>query len=312
MTDPHELNALLERVLREGRLSAESLPPSTTLARIADQFTAMGMVVECAPHELRVSPLDWLQAEAIRTPWLELRRVVDSTQTTLLQTAVPVGQKRGLVAEYQTAGRGRLGRRWLNPIASGLTLSIAATFSSAFNPSALAPLPLMVGVELAERLNAQVHAAVTLKWPNDLVLHGAKVAGILCESRAQEGATTVVVGLGINGPLRTDDHQQIAALGGSLAATSLDLRHHSRNALLQWAVEAITAALDAASTHEGFRAYQSRFHALDALNGRDVGWRVNGEPCRGVAVGVDAEGRLQVNTDRGVVAIHSGEVERWS
>jgi BirA family biotin operon repressor/biotin-[acetyl-CoA-carboxylase] ligase len=310
VTDPLVLTALIERVLREGRLSAESLPPDTTLARIADQFTAMGMEVECAPHELRVSPLDWLRAEAIPTPWLELRRVVDSTQTALVQAAVPVGQKRGLVAEYQTAGRGRLGRRWLNPIASGLTLSIAASYSAAFDPSALAPLPLMVGIELAERLNA--HAAVSLKWPNDLVLQGAKVAGILCESRVLEGATTVVVGLGINGPLRTDDHRQIAALGGALAATSLDLRHHSRNALLQWSVEAICAALDAASTHEGFGAYQSRFHALDALNGREVRWLVNGAPCRGLAQGVDAEGRLKVRTDRGVVAIHSGEVERGS
>jgi len=310
VTDPLVLNALIERVLREGRLSAESLPPDTTLARIADQFTAMGMEVECAPHELRVSPLDWLRAEAIPTSWLELRRVVDSTQTALMQAAVPVGQKRGLVAEYQTAGRGRLGRRWLNPIASGLTLSIAASYSAAFDPSALAPLPLMVGVELSERLNA--HAAVSLKWPNDLVLQGAKVAGILCESLVLEGATTVVVGLGINGPLRTDDHRQIAALGGALAATSLDLGHHSRNALLQWAVEAICAALDAASTHAGFGAYQSRFHALDALNGREVRWLVNGAPCRGLAQGVDAEGRLKVRTDRGVVAIHSGEVERWS
>jgi BirA family transcriptional regulator, biotin operon repressor / biotin---[acetyl-CoA-carboxylase] ligase len=102
-----------------------------------------------------------------------------------------------LVAETQTAGRGRRGRRWLSaPRGAALTFSLAAPFKRPLRE--LPPLAPAVGVALAGVLRKAGIRRVGVKWPNDLMVAGAKLGGILIETRSARGATCVVIGVGIN------------------------------------------------------------------------------------------------------------------
>ena len=102
-----------------------------------------------------------------------------------------------VLAEYQTAGRGRRGNRWLSPPASGICLSLGWRFESA--PDCLMMLSLFSAVAVVRALQSCRITGVGLKWPNDMVHDGRKLGGILVESRGQiAGAVDVVVGLGLN------------------------------------------------------------------------------------------------------------------
>src|SRR6185436_9860537 len=148
-------------------------------------------------------------------PGVEVRRVArcGSTNSVLLQErqlAVPVL----LVADEQTAGRGRRGRRWHSAPGAGLTFSLARRIRRPARE--LAALSLVAGVAAARALRSLGVAPAALKWPNDLVVGGAKLGGILVETRVSGRGTLAVFGIGIN--LRGADvltrqlHRQVASL----------------------------------------------------------------------------------------------------
>src|SRR5882672_5073771 len=101
-----------------------------------------------------------------------------------------------LLADEQTAGRGRRGRRWHSAPGAGLTFSLAVALRRPLRE--LAALPLVAGVAVARALHSLGVARAALKWPNDLVVDGAKLGGILVETRMQGGASLAVIGIGIN------------------------------------------------------------------------------------------------------------------
>lgn len=253
----------------------------------------------------------WLDLEPLR-PGLSVEVVAecDSTSTRLLERA-RAGDASPclLVAEQQSAGRGRLGRRWRSALGDSLTFSLALPFAA----PRWEGLSLAVGVALVESL----HPALRLKWPNDLWLPGAdgadrKLGGVLIETQGLHGAVRggerfLVVGVGINivaAPAQPGDAYASAGLA------ELDASMDAPAALARVARPLLETL--AVFENQGFdAALQARFAARDALRGRRV--RLQGEAGgadEGTAAGVDADGALLVHTAPGGVArrIMSGDV----
>ncbi len=210
-------------------------------------------------------------------------RLIDSTneRARLLATArAPHGTL--VTAAEQSAGRGRQGRRWTAPAGRALLCSVVIR-----DPSRL--LPLACGVSVAEIVGAEAR----VKWPNDLLLDGRKVAGILVEARPQEG--WAVAGIGLNVALRPQDFPpELADTAGTLGLEPDAIEptlERLLDALGRWTVAASDDVLDA-------------FRTRDALFGADVRWAEG----RGRGAGIDRDGRLLIDTTDGRLALDAGEV----
>lgn len=218
-------------------------------------------------------------------------RLADSTNERareLAQRGAPHGTV--VTAAEQTAGRGRQGRTWAAPAGRAILCSVVVR-----DPPRL--LPLAAGVAVAETVDAARESAgssqALLKWPNDVLVEGRKVAGILVEGRPQEG--WAVVGIGINVALR--DHDFPDELRG--IAGTLGLGPQSLGPVLERLLVSLGDWIEAPAERV-LEAVRSR----DALRGRPVRWAGG----QGEAIGVDGEGRLLVAGDSGEVALDAGEV----
>jgi BirA family biotin operon repressor/biotin-[acetyl-CoA-carboxylase] ligase len=187
-----------------------------------------------------------------------------------------------VTAAEQSAGRGRQGRTWSAPAGQALLCSVIVR-----EPPRL--LPLAAGVAVAEEAGTQAK----VKWPNDVLVDGRKVAGILVEGRLQEG--WAVLGMGVNVALREDDlPDELRDRAGSLGRSPEDIEstlEQLLDRLARWLVAPPRALLEA-------------LRQRDALLGNPVRWRGG----QGEAGGIDDEGRLVVITDGGKMALEAGEV----
>lgn len=206
------------------------------------------------------------------------------------------------IAGQQSAGRGRAGRSWLSAPGATLMFSLAWRFKAPLHQ--LVGLPLAAGVALAEGIAAQ-GVPVQLKWPNDILKDGAKLAGILVETQvAPDGTVWAVVGAGIN--LLMPDELE-ADIGRTVAAAPW-LAKMDHNQLMAVLLNRLSAAL-AEFDDTGFAAFSSRWNALQAWHGQPVRIVDQGQTLQeGLSAGVDDAGRLLLDTDRGRVAILSGDV----
>jgi BirA family biotin operon repressor/biotin-[acetyl-CoA-carboxylase] ligase len=180
--------------------------------------------------------------------------------------------------------------------------SLAWKFALA--PQGLLGLPLAVGVALAEALVA-LEVPVQLKWPNDLLKDGDKLAGILIETQAAAGGGTwAVIGIGINLLMPGDMQARI----GRPAAAAPWLARMDRDALVAALLGKLAASLDQFAAH-GFGAFRARWDALHAWRGRQVAILDQGALLQhGLAVGVDERGCLLLDTAGGRVALLAGDV----
>jgi BirA family transcriptional regulator, biotin operon repressor / biotin---[acetyl-CoA-carboxylase] ligase len=213
----------------------------------------------------------------------------ESTQL-LVDTSLPEGAL--VVADHQTAGRGRLGRTWEAPAGKALLCSILLKPP----PERHTPeLSLVAGVAVADTLERLTGLAVQLKWPNDVMLRRRKVAGCLAEAR--DGAVVLGVGVNVN---QTQD--ELPPDAGSLR--TLTGREHDRAELLAMLLDDLGSRYAEWRTG-GLDAVYEGLGPRDFLRGRRVS--VNG--TSGVATMVDRQGRLEIQVDHGeVVAVESGEV----
>jgi BirA family biotin operon repressor/biotin-[acetyl-CoA-carboxylase] ligase len=225
-----------------------------------------------------------------------------STNADLLSRATQLVRPTLLIAEHQSAGRGRAGRSWLSAAGDSLTFSLAWKFAGA--PQSLLGLPLATGVALAEAVAAQ-GVPVRLKWPNDVLKDGAKLAGILIETRgALDGGTWAVIGIGLNLLMPDEMEQRI----GRTVASAPWLARMDRDVLMAALLAALAGAMKQFEA-EGFGAFRARWDGLHAWRGQPVAIIDAGAAVQqGVAVGVDDSGRLLLDTDAGRVAVMAGDV----
>jgi len=257
-----------------------------------------------------ITPLEPLALAALKLPTAlhgSIARVTESTNADLLASD-PAQDPQIRYAEFQSAGRGRRGRVWQAPYGQQLMLSMAWSFDSW--PEDLGCLPLAVGVRLAETLQNLGASAVQVKWPNDLLVEGQKLGGILLEHRGEiGGACRVVIGLGLNLQRFAEDR------GPDQPWTSLDQllpTPCSRNVVASAISQALFKLLSDYPA-SGFAACRAGWQRVDASRGRVV--RIVGvDPViEGIAQGVDARGALQVQTADGLRSVFSGEVSmRWA
>lgn len=223
----------------------------------------------------------------------------DSTNARLLARA-EAGAPSGTViaAEVQTAGRGRMGRTWHSAPGDSLTFSLLWRFPRGIQ---LGGLSLAVGVALAETLAGLGVAGVALKWPNDVLREGRKLAGVLIElvSGAPHHA---VIGVGLNLRLPADLPGEVRAL-----AAALD-REIDRNELLARLLGALHQVLTEFA-EGGFVALRDRW--LDRCAHVDAPVRIVSEfavPVAGRCLGVDVDGALMIETPVCVQRVLSGDV----
>ena len=220
--------------------------------------------------------------------------VTDSTNQRLLD-ACQQGDIHGhaWLAEFQTAGRGRRGDRWLAPPGAAVCLSLGWGFDSP--PRDLGALSLVVGIGVVRGLQALGAHGVGLKWPNDLLFDRRKLAGILIEMRSEVGGPcTVVIGVGVNVALgeavKADIDQPAASL------TEACKRAPSRNAIAAAVLSSLVETLGIFAAR-GFEAFVPVWRVLDALAGRRVQLTLPGRTVDGTARGVDANGLLLIEHD---------------
>jgi len=213
----------------------------------------------------------------------------ESTQLLLLDTRLPEGAV--ATADHQTGGRGRLGRTWTEPPATSVLCSVLLR-PPAGRP--VAQLSLVGGLAVAETVESVANVVAAIKWPNDVLVEGLKVAGVLAEQRG--GA--VVLGIGIN------VNQDEALLPADARVSPGSLRTLAGRLFEREKVlDVLLARLDAlyGQWREGaLPAVRAGLDARDFLRGRQVS--VGG--VDGVANGIDENGRLLV----GEQAVESGEV----
>ncbi|WP_191623327.1 biotin--[acetyl-CoA-carboxylase] ligase [Pandoraea fibrosis] len=256
--------------------------------------------------------------------------VVDATGSTNLDLLARLRENASCAptvraAMQQTAGRGQRGRAWQSVPGDSLTFSLAYVMPG--GPAELAGLSLATGVAVVEGLSdlpLSAPHALGLKWPNDVLLRGGKLAGILIETvPAGVGRIGVVIGIGVNLRHAGDVAKRIDnATGATLstgaatvvipatppAALESVLPAPDMSSVLIALVQRLAAMLDRFAEHR-FSAFRDDWEAMHAYGGASIRVIEHGRDLlHGVALGVDSQGCLRVATDEGERVIASGEV----
>ncbi|SDK82453.1 bifunctional biotin--[acetyl-CoA-carboxylase] ligase/biotin operon repressor BirA [Microbulbifer yueqingensis] len=316
-----QLRPVLE-LLADGEVhSGQALGDALGVSRAAvwkqlQKLTACGLEVESVKGRGYRVPggLDLLSAERLGASLepaaqdllreLLLRDEVDSTNAQILQR-LEQGRGHGvaMLAERQTAGRGRRGRQWVSPFGSGISLSLGWQFSGGVQ--LLEGLSLAVGVALAEALDDFGVPGVTLKWPNDVWCRGRKLAGVLLELTGDlTDRCGVVVGVGLNVGLPESE-------ACSIDQPWIDLNQVrpgiGRNELAAAMLSRLLVLLEQYPAR-GFSAYRAAWQERDAFAGRRIILEAARQSWVGYARGVNDSGALLLDTDSGLRSFHGGEV----
>ncbi|HVU71592.1 MAG TPA: biotin--[acetyl-CoA-carboxylase] ligase [Mycobacteriales bacterium] len=222
--------------------------------------------------------------------WREVRVLAETASTNaVVADAAREGAGEGLVvvAESQTAGRGRLGRTWVSPARAGLTLSVLLR-PQVSDPAEWGWLPLLAGLAAAGAVRAQAGLEAVVKWPNDVLVGERKLAGILAEA-VQPGA--VVIGVGLNVTTTA------AELPPDVAATSLAVegaRTTDRSIVLRALLRSLASVYDAWQIDPA--PQRDAYRAVCATLGSRVRLELpDGRSVVGLADDVDTDGRLVVD-----------------
>jgi BirA family transcriptional regulator, biotin operon repressor / biotin---[acetyl-CoA-carboxylase] ligase len=233
---------------------------------------------------------------------VEVYDELDSTNRRVAGYA-DAGEPEGVVviAEHQSAGRGRLERSWVSPARAGLTFSVLLRPSPAPD-NRWGWLPLLTGLAVADGLADLVSSEVTVKWPNDVLVDGRKLAGVLAERRGD----AVIVGIGVNVSTTHDELPVPEATSLALAGADMTDRDTSLRMCLRSLESRYVEWRDASDVDALRSAYVRRCDTL----GRSVTVALpDGSQLEGRARDIDPDGRLVVaSSDGGDTAIASGDV----
>jgi BirA family biotin operon repressor/biotin-[acetyl-CoA-carboxylase] ligase len=229
--------------------------------------------------------------------WLVARAEVESTNDVAwdaLAGGTPDGT--AVVADAQTRGRGRAGRSWHTAPGRGLALSVVLHLGCDPRPSGM--LPLVAGLALARALE-RLGARGQLKWPNDLLIGGRKVAGILCERRRVSSGDAVVVGVGVNVTSRDTDLPALETPATSLALESVETDRETVAAEFANALEPLWDELQEGSRERVLEAWRARA----SFWGMPVTVRTPSGAVTGVARTLDPDGGLVLTLSSGREAV---------
>lgn len=237
---------------------------------------------------------------------LQLFEVLDSTNGYLMEQAAREAASGSVcLAETQQAGRGRRGRHWVSPYGSNLYVSALWRFAA--GPQAVQGLSLAVGVVVVEALQALGVSGVQLKWPNDLVVGGAKLAGVLIEMAGEAGGPChIVAGIGLNMRMPMSAATAIDQAWTDLQGLA-EGAQPSRNVLAGAILDRLLPCLAEYETR-GFQPYLERWRRLDALCDHAVTVHSPLGELNGVGVGIDETGALRVRHTGGISTFAAGEV----
>lgn len=237
---------------------------------------------------------------------VEIIDEVDSTNTLLLERARSGAPHASVIAaEWQRAGRGRMNRPWHTQIGGALAFSVLWRFSQ--GAATLAGLSLAAGLAVVRALESSGIAGVGLKWPNDVLWRGRKVAGILIEMQGDAlGPSAVVIGAGINVRLSLAMDARIDQAAADLE--TICARGVERNQLLAVLLNEFNRVL-LEFERAGFQAFREDWQRRHVHQGCPVRLTLPGGMREtGLARGVRDDGALLLETARGVRPFHSGDV----
>lgn len=240
-----------------------------------------------------------LALSALNTSY-DYHLILDSTNQSLKDN---FKDKHLVVAEFQTAGRGRRGRTWLSPMATNLYFSYG--WKTSLPVQQLGGLSLVVGISIVEALEKIGFDDLQLKWPNDVRINQKKLAGILVElSGDASGGLEVVIGVGLNVNMQKtqpDIEQDWTSL------SSLNGLPILRQDILLSILQQLQFNL-ATFEGEGFNTFQKNWNRYDETFGRSVVIKQPKDDVCAVARGVDDNGALLIETESGIESIYVGEL----
>lgn len=236
---------------------------------------------------------------------LEIHDHLCSTNAYVMQNLLLLPHASCIAANLQSQGRGRRGRHWQTGLGTSLTFSLLWRFES--GASALSGLSLAVGVGAMRALKSLQINNAKLKWPNDILVDNAKLAGILIELQGDmDGPSHAVIGIGMNLHLPDGIKQQI-----DQPVTDLSTLNHAipnANLVLAVMLDHLTEVLDTFQQH-GFKPFSAEWQAHHAYHGQAVRMLMpDGREIAGIVEGVGEDGSLLVRTDRGSQRFISGEI----
>ena len=281
--------------------AAISLQVKSLKALGLDIFSVTGKGYRLArPLEL----LDAAYLEQLPGAPIHCIAVIDSTNQYMMSRLADWQKGECLLAECQTSGRGRRGRQWVSPFAGQMIMSLYWRLESGF--AAAMGLSLVVGVALAETLQALNYPDVGLKWPNDLYARGEKLAGILVEMSAIAGGSChVVVGVGLNLTMPVELGAHIGQPWTSLAR--LRSEPLQRNLLTATFIQNLRRALESFE-QDGLAPFVERWNRLDIYRNKPVQLTLGEQQISGVVRGINPQGGLVLERNDTLEVYMGGEI----
>ncbi len=235
---------------------------------------------------------------------LDILLDVPSTNTYVFERAANyMGQRYALLAEKQSAGKGRRGRTWVSPFGKNLYLSLLVTFHGGI--ASLEGLSLSVAIAIERALVKLGIEGIGLKWPNDLYAQGKKLAGILLEVTGEYSShCQVVIGVGLNLALSERDSAQIDQPWAQLRSLKPGL---SRNLVAATVLDELLKVVDEFD-RDGFAPFQSYWAQRDIFMDKEVRLIGGNQDKIGTVKGVNRKGELLLKTQLGMESFNAGEI----
>ncbi|GAA4362048.1 bifunctional biotin--[acetyl-CoA-carboxylase] ligase/biotin operon repressor BirA [Kangiella marina] len=302
------INILSKGGFYSGQAIAEKLEVSRAYVwKLIQQLQEFGLGIEsvtgrgyCLEYPVELLDEQALK-QALQLSKMELRLITDSTNEALKGDGFE--HNKLVVAEYQSAGRGRRGRQWVSPLASNLYWSLG--WKTQLPVQQLGGLSLVVGLAIVSALERFGVSGVEVKWPNDIRFQGRKLGGILVElSGDMVGGLNVIIGVGMN------VHMASSAAGGieqewiNLQELKKDI---SRQQLLIDVIEQLQSHLKQFA-EGGFESFIEHWRDVDECFNKKIAIVQGEEVINGVGAGVDNNGALLLQTGKGIKPIYAGEV----
>ena len=269
-----------------------------------DIFSVTGKGYKLAgPIQLLSGDLIGKYRVQFNTQQLDVLNVIDSTNQYLKDNKAGLTSGQACLAEAQTAGRGRRGKKWVSPYGASLYLSMYWHFAGGYQ--SIGGLSLAVGVAISEALNKAGYDDIQLKWPNDIYAQGKKLAGVLIEVEGQiGGACDCIIGIGLNMsfPEKVEEIDQPWIDLARLSGPPVD-----RNKICALLLDEVTSALHTFSK-QGLQPFVQRWRALDVYRDQAISLTIGHKSLSGIGRGVDETGALILEVDDKLHAYNGGEV----